>query len=234
MSSASLAHTRRTQARPTQQHSTRPDAVRIAALSAAMALNLAVLLIATRPAAAPFMHALAQPVPATLIRWITPPAVVPPPPAIVMKPPPHLPRAMPHSQPKAVPVVEHTVVPTTEGRIAAPPASVTTGTPHTAAPGPAADANPVEASLAYRSSPLQFPVQAMRQQMHGTVLLRVLVDETGKPLDVLIEQSSGHTLLDRSAREQVLASWKFQPAMVDGKAVRAWARVPVSFDLRQQ
>jgi protein TonB len=62
----------------------------------------------------------------------------------------------------------------------------------------------------------------------------VLVDESGTPIDVVIEQSSGHTLLDRSAREQVLAGWRFQPAIVDGKAVQAWARVPVSFDLHDQ
>ena len=68
--------------------------------------------------------------------------------------------------------------------------------------------------------------------MHGTVLLRVLVDEQGKPIDVEIERSSGYTLLDRSARSQVLGGWAFQPAMVDGKPVRAWARVPVNFDLR--
>jgi periplasmic protein TonB len=70
--------------------------------------------------------------------------------------------------------------------------------------------------------------------MHGTVLLRVLVDETGKPLDVVVEHGSGYGLLDRSAREQVLAGWRFQPAMVNGKPVRAWARVPVSFDLHEQ
>jgi len=49
-----------------------------------------------------------------------------------------------------------------------------------------------------------------------------------------VEHGSGYGLLDRSAREQVLASWRFQPAMVGGKPVRAWARVPVSFDLREQ
>jgi protein TonB len=69
--------------------------------------------------------------------------------------------------------------------------------------------------------------------MHGTVLLRVLVDEAGRPVQVVVEQSSGFRLLDRSAREQVLAGWRFQPASVDGRAVRAWARVPVSFELRQ-
>lgn len=70
--------------------------------------------------------------------------------------------------------------------------------------------------------------------MQGTVLLRVLVDENGKPLQVEVENSSGYALLDHSAREQVLASWRFRPARVDGRAVRAWARVPVSFALQRQ
>ena len=67
--------------------------------------------------------------------------------------------------------------------------------------------------------------------MQGTVLLRVLVDETGRPVQVEIERGSGHALLDRSAREQVLAHWRFVPAMANGHAVRAWAQVPVSFVL---
>ncbi len=229
MSSASLVH-----ARHTPRHSAQPDPVRIVALSAAIALNLGVLLIATRPMGAPTLPGLERPAAATLIRWISPPAVIPPPPAIVMKPLPHLHKVAPHSAPKTTPLVVPAVVPTDEGRLAVAPTAPPTITPTTAPEAPAATGKPVEASLAYRSAPLQFPVQALREQLHGTVLLRVLVDESGKPLDVVIERSSGHTLLDRSAREQVLASWTFQPAMVDGKAVRAWAKVPVSFDLRQQ
>jgi protein TonB len=30
----------------------------------------------------------------------------------------------------------------------------------------------------------------------------------------------------------VLASWLFQPAIIDGHAVKAWAQVPVSFVLQ--
>jgi protein TonB len=70
--------------------------------------------------------------------------------------------------------------------------------------------------------------------MHGTVMLRVLVDETGRPVDVQVEHGSGYALLDRSAREQVLTGWRFQPAVVNGRAVPAWARVPVSFALRPE
>jgi protein TonB len=69
--------------------------------------------------------------------------------------------------------------------------------------------------------------------MEGTVQLLVLVDENGKPLEVKVEQGSGYPALDKSAREQVLSGWQFQPAVIDGHAVKAWARVPVTFALQQ-
>ena len=65
------------------------------------------------------------------------------------------------------------------------------------------------------------------------MILRVLVDENGVPQDVVVEQSSGYTLLDRSARDQVLKGWRFEPATAGGHAVRAWARVPVTFNLNE-
>ena len=125
------------------------------------------------------------------------------------------------------------IVPSAEGDIAAPPVATPTLAPNATTPGPTALTAPVEASLAYRSAPLRFPTRALQQRMQGTVLLRVLVDETGKPVQVSVEHGSGYLLLDRSAAEQVLAGWRFQPAMVNGQAVRAWARVPVTFDLRE-
>ena len=221
MSSASLA----------VAHRTHPDRARIAALSAAIALNLAVILIATRPITPTRFNVDSPLTPISSIRIIDPPAVTPPPPPIELKPlqhPPTLPQARLRPTPLSAPVV----VPSVEGHIAAPPISIPTLLPSDAPPGTAVTAPAVEASLAYRVAPLRFPAQARQQRMHGTVLLRVLVDETGKPLQVTVEQGSGYALLDRSARDQVLAGWRFQPAMVKGQAVRAWARVPVSFQLR--
>jgi protein TonB len=224
MSSASLAFARR-------QH---PDSARIAALSVAIALNLAVIVIASRPIT-PDQLSVAHPLaPVELIRFIAPPAKLPPPPVIELKQLPHPPVPM-LTHPRALPIASPPVaIPSTEGHIAAPLATTPTLAPPGTIQGPATTATPVEASLAYRSAPLQFPVQALRQHMHGTVLLRVLVDEAGKPVDVVVEHGSGYALLDRSAREQVLAGWRFQPAMVNGQAVRAWARVPVSFALNQE
>jgi TonB family C-terminal domain len=195
-----------------------------------MALNLAVIVIATRPITPAQLAAVRQLTPASLIRIIDPPAVLPPPPPIELKALPH-PPTPPQALLRPTPVSPPVVVPSEEGHVVAPPISTPTLLPSHAVPGTAAVAPAIEASLAYRMAPLRFPAQAQRQHMHGTVLLRVLVDETGKPLQVTVEQGSGYALLDRSARDQVLAGWRFQPAMVNGQAVRAWARVPVSFQL---
>ncbi|WP_426700945.1 energy transducer TonB [Rhodanobacter sp. Col0626] len=222
MSSASLA----------VAHRAHPDSARIAAISAAIALNLAVLVIASRPIIPVQLSAIHRLSPVQPIHWIDPPVLLPPPPPIEMTPLKH-PPATPVAHRQPLPVNPPVVVPSTVGNVAVPPATVPTPLATSAAPDVAATATPVEASLAYRSAPLHFPARALLQRMHGTVLLRVLVDETGKPVQVTVERGSGYALLDRSAGEQVLASWQFQPAMVNGHAVRAWARVPVTFDMRE-
>lgn len=219
MSSASLAVVPRAH----------PDSVRIAALSAAIALNLAALLVALRPAAPQWLQAVhvGQ---APMVRLIEPPPPAPPPPPIELKALP--PRAAPMPHAVVAPPPPPVAVSSDEGQQAAPPANPPLTTADTSS-GVSNSGAPIEASLAYRMAPLRFPALALRQHMQGTVLLRVLVDETGKPIDVQIARSSGHALLDRSAREQVLAGWRFRPAIVQGHAVRACAQVPVEFALNE-
>jgi protein TonB len=48
---------------------------------------------------------------------------------------------------------------------------------------------------------------------------------------VEIERSSGHRELDRTAREHVLAKWRFHPAQRQGRAISAYALVPIDFRL---
>lgn len=217
MSSASLAA-------PRHAH---PDHVRIAAMSVAITLNLAALLALMRPMA-PQLAEQVQRIAATPISWITPEKEVPPPPPIDIKKlvqpktAPH-PQALTHPLPVAPPVVNTT----DEGTVAAPIA------PPTIAPPADVTSAPVEATLAYRATPLKYPAQALHSRLQGQVILKVLVDENGVPQEVAVEQSSGYSLLDRSAREQVLKGWRFEPAMVNGRAVRAWARVPVTFNLNE-
>ena len=90
----------------------------------------------------------------------------------------------------------------------------------------------VGAHLEYEiAPPPPYPVDAIRNSLTGTVMLRVLVDVDGKPIDVRIERSSGHRVLDVAARKHVLAKWRFRPAMQDGRTVQAIGLIPVDFHL---
>jgi periplasmic protein TonB len=90
------------------------------------------------------------------------------------------------------------------------------------------------AHLEYESAPApSYPIEAIRKALTGTVTLRVLVDVDGKPIDVQVERSSGHRVLDAAAKRQVLAKWRFRPAIQDGQAVQAIGMVPVVFSLGQ-
>ncbi|WP_266183336.1 energy transducer TonB [Dyella humicola] len=218
MSSASLAV-------PRIAH---PDSVRIAALSAAIALNLAALLAVMRPLA-PHLAEQVQRLADMQIHWVTTPPEVKPPPTLDIKPLVQ-PKPMAHPQVQPRPVVAPEPMASDDSPMAVP---TVTPTMVSDAPDTGAQAAPVEATLAYKAVPLKYPPQALHAHMEGTVLLRVLVDEQGVPQDVVIAKSSGYALLDRSAREQVLKGWKFEPAMANGRAIRAWARVPVSFNLNE-
>ncbi len=103
------------------------------------------------------------------------------------------------------------------------------------APGPIAipDPGPQAASqLEYASAPApQYPHDAMRDGLEGTVILRVLVDIDGRPLSVEIQRSSGYRKLDEAAKRQVLKKWMFRPAIKDGQAIQVYGIVPVSFEL---
>jgi protein TonB len=94
-------------------------------------------------------------------------------------------------------------------------------------PGP-----PGVETLAYDVHPApRYPRQAARAGLEGTVTLRILVDEQGWPRSIEVERSSGHRELDRAAREHVLATWRFHPAQREGRAISAYALVPINFRL---
>ena len=62
----------------------------------------------------------------------------------------------------------------------------------------------------------------------GRVIIRVQVDESGAPADVVIVESSGHDFIDAAATG-VGYVMRFTPAYNDGRAVRVWARFPITF-----
>ena len=88
-------------------------------------------------------------------------------------------------------------------------------------------------TLAYVSAPPPlYPREAVRTGAEGTVMLKILVDVDGTPLQVAVQESSGNRSLDRAAREHVLKHWRFQPAMRDGQPVQAYGLVPINFTMQ--
>jgi protein TonB len=201
-----------------------PHATRSLAMALTLSLNLAILLFALRPST-PFP--VQVPIPLSLQATI-----VQPPPAVMPPPVPTL------------RVAQHVDTPTVHVAIANPTpisipvvSAITAVTPlaigiPTVATNPTAAAGDREATIAYETAtPPPYPIEALRAGTQGTVLLKVLVDASGKPVQVAIERSSGSRTLDDAARQHVLAAWRFHPAMRDGQAVQAWALVPVKFNL---
>ena len=104
------------------------------------------------------------------------------------------------------------------------PASASSSTPAQALPPPL-----VESVEYVRAVPPVYPRESQRRREYGTVLVRVLVDERGRPADVRIERSSGHERLDSAALDAV-RKFLFHPYEVNGVAQAAQVLIPIGFD----
>ncbi len=206
------------------------DVARIAAGAGAITLNVAVLLVLLVPAGMPDMSAPTNRgmVVVPIVDRIVPPR--PPVPVPVTQPQtPVVPTTPATVRPDVVPVIEQVIV--DQGtlqadEVVAPP--VDAGTGDIAPPaGPVAGVR-----LEYaKAPPPPYPRDALRAGLQGTVMLQVLVDVDGHPLEVEVQRSSGHRMLDAAARKHVLRYWTFRPAMVDGRAVQAVGIVPIAYSL---
>jgi len=78
--------------------------------------------------------------------------------------------------------------------------------------------------------PPVYPPRCLRLGIEGTVRVRVLVGEDGRPQEVTVGKSSGESALDNAAMDAV-RTWRFEPARHNGVPVRAWAIIPVEFKL---
>lgn len=76
--------------------------------------------------------------------------------------------------------------------------------------------------------PPRYPYSARKRGWEGTVMVRVLVSTSGRPIEASVENSSGYTLLDRSALKAV-QQWKFHPGKRGDIAVKSEVLVPVIF-----
>jgi protein TonB len=78
-----------------------------------------------------------------------------------------------------------------------------------------------------------YPSASRRANEEGTVRLKVLVDEKGRPKDVAIATSSGFARLDQAAMEAV-RKWRFVAATNGANAISAWTQVAITFRLTTQ
>lgn len=78
----------------------------------------------------------------------------------------------------------------------------------------------------------RYPRDEARAGVQGRVVLRILVGIDGHPLEVTIDRSSGNRNLDKTARDHVLKTWVFKPAMREGQAVQAYGLVPIDFTMQ--
>lgn len=208
------------------------DFNRILGLSGTLALNILVLGLLLVPSALPEPPAIEQPPPGLTIVDVVPVRPKPPEPAPVVQP--DRPRPTPavgRPRIETPPAVEQAVV--DDGTL---PADPTAGTAITAeaeaASAPAAGpAHGMRLEYARTPAPA-YPPDAARRGLEGVVMLQVLVDVDGRPLEVHIHRSSGHRILDQAAARHVLRHWTFRPAVKDGVPVQAIGIVPIEFTLR--
>ena len=113
-----------------------------------------------------------------------------------------------------------------------------------AVPTPSTPSKPVKPQLVGREGkddrplprikynpPAAFPYEAARRGQFGVVHLSVQVGVNGAPLQIKIDVSSGHPILDATA-VRMMRRWRFHPAIKKGRPVASSCSVRVSFSRR--
>ena len=82
-------------------------------------------------------------------------------------------------------------------------------------------------SIAHIVKPV-YPRLALQARVGGTVVLRVLVSETGAPAEIEVVREGRAGLTEAAVR--AVRGWTFEPAVKDGVPVRTWISVPIPFE----
>ena len=111
-------------------------------------------------------------------------------------------------------------------------ASPNEGQPQQTAPRiPAAPRTVSVSQLGYLVPPNPvYPTRSRRSGEQGTVTVRVLVDIAGRPSQVSLQGTSGHSALDEAALAAVRAA-QFRPYAESGVPQAVWVLVPINFRL---
>lgn len=179
-----------------------------------------------------------KPPPPDLATVVDPPPPDLPPPVFPVEAPPPQPPEPPKPKPPEPPKPKPP-----------PPKPVQKAAP---APRPPADAQPQQATAAPPGPPATpaapktvsaaqlgylvppnpiYPARSRKAGEQGNVMVRVLIDVTGRPAQVSLQTSSGHPALDDSAVSAVRAA-QFKPYAEGGLPQAVWVLVPINFVLR--
>jgi TonB family protein len=82
-----------------------------------------------------------------------------------------------------------------------------------------------------RRGPVTYPPMARSQRVQGTVIMSVLVSETGSVIDVRVIRGVPGPLGLNEAAVQTMRRSSFTPAMKDGVRVKSYVTVPIEFKL---
>lgn len=152
-------------------------------------------------------------------------AVTPPPPpprvepVVPVQPTPPEPERITAAPSPPAPVVEARAVPEAKP---APPPPVPVDLP----------IEPARYDAAYLDNPKPaYPALAKRMNVQGRVLVRVLVSAAGLPEKIELKETSGSSVLDRSALDAI-TRWRFVPARRGEKTIDTWIVVPILFTLK--
>jgi protein TonB len=69
----------------------------------------------------------------------------------------------------------------------------------------------------YRVEP-RYPAKALKRGVEGYVIMSFTIDETGRPVDIQVTDARPRRMFEREAM-RALKKWKYQPKVVNGKAI---------------
>jgi TonB family protein len=76
----------------------------------------------------------------------------------------------------------------------------------------------------------EYPESAMGAKIQGVISLRILIDATGQPAEIVVSKGLPCGLTERAV--ETVATWRFAPAKgPDGKPAAVWQNVQMSFQL---
>ncbi|WP_268796729.1 energy transducer TonB [Pseudomonas huanghezhanensis] len=204
-------------------------------------LALSMVTRSSTPALAPplirtiYASVINEPTPAPAASAAPTPPPTPPPPVASVAPAPVAvqpiarpkPAAKPHVMQRPVAAVATTAPATISTAAAAPVVAPVVAQ----IPAPPPQPKTLTRGVEYVHEPQpEYPDSAREEGHEGTVILRVLVDEHGKPGAVDIVRSSGFGNLDEAGRTAVRGAL-FKPYLQEGHAASVYVIVPLRFQL---